>query len=593
MRPSVLGLAGILLVCVLAVALRSVPAAESPHLFGFDPYVHYYFAGYAVEHGRIAPMDGFQGGLEDDRAYWPGLHVLAGGTEAVTGASRLAVFRSLPQLLGTLTVLLVFLLARRMFGTAPALVAALLYAVADHSVFQSSWLVQETLGIMLLVAFLFVLTQLGPVRRWEGAVLLVILYAASLASHHFSHAILLATFLLAAYVTPKRDVRDGLLRMFALLLPLTLLWWVGFGGRTGSFPDIAHRVLGVVGSQVGVALIWVVVAALALDLWLGRRLGSLLACTKARALRWARWLDRGGGRLSVFGILALLITSATLLAYERVFSPIPGLGAQQATKYVLTAFGAVGAATLVARGDPSARLLLGLSALLAIGLAMVMFVLTFLPLQLRFFDYIYIPLAILSGVGVVRFSRTSSIVEAVGPGWTAIITGGARNHRVIMSTVLVSLVLMIAVEAIAVDDYGRATGPLAMRYYHSDAEFEAARWIHDNAEPDAYICAPFGVQPVVYAFGERRTDIVVVSRCLEGGSWESAAHEIQMFAQHGPTYIYLTTDTSKYGENELQTYGLEYVYHVGGTFLQYPMVFEFKYHNDETIILKVNLEGVG
>jgi len=592
MRASKLGLAGILLVCVLAVALRSVPAAESPHLFGFDPYVHYYFAGYAVEHGRIAPMDGFRGGLEDDRAYWPGLHVLAGGTEAVTGASRLAVFKTLPQLLGTLTVLLVFLLARRMFGTAPALVAALLYAVADHSVFQSSWLVQETLGIMLFVAFLFVLTQLDPARRWEGAVLLALLYVASLASHHFSHAILLATFLLAAFVAPRRDDRNRLLGMFAFLLPLTLVWWIVFGGRTGSFPDIAHRALGVVASPLGVALVWAAVAALAVDLWYGRPLGYMLGLAMGRARRWARWLDADRARLSVFGILALLLTAVTLLAYDRLFSPIPGLGTQQATKYALAALGAIGVVTLVARGDPSTRLLLGLFALLTAGLALVMFVFTFLPLQLRFFDYVYIPLAILSGVGIVRLSRSSVASDTKGHGRSARTHAGEWHANSALPAIFASLVVGMAVAAMSVDDIGRVTGHLAERYYHSDAEFEAARWIRDNTEPDAYICAPFGIQPIVYTFGERKTDIVVISRCIEGGGWESAVHEIQMFALHGPTYIYLTTDTSKYGENELQTYRLDYVFHVGGTFLQYPTLFEFKYHNDETIILKVNSEEV-
>jgi hypothetical protein len=592
MRSSAWGLAGILLVCVLAGALRSVPAAESPHLFGFDPYVHYYFAGYAVGHGRVAPVDGFQGGLEDDRAYWPGLHVLAGGTEVVTGAHRLDVFKSLPQFLGTLTVLLVFLVARRMFGTAPALVAAMLYAVADHSVFQSSWLVQETLGIALLVAFLFVLTQLDPARRWEGAVLLVLVYAASLASHHFSHAILLATFLLAALVAPRRDDRNRLLGMFLLLLPLTLVWWIGFGGRTGSFPDIAHRALVVVGSPLGVALVWAAVAALAVDHWQGWRFGRLRGLAKDRSRRWAQWLDADRGRLSVFGILVLLLTAATLMAYERWFSPLPGLGTQQATKYVLAALGAVGAATLVARGDPAARLLLGLFALLAVGLALVMFVFTFLPLQLRFFDYVYIPLAILSGTGITRLSRPSDAAIADGHGRWARTQAGTRRTHAALPAVLASLVVGMAVAAMSVDDVGRATGRLTDRYYHSDAEFEAARWIRDNTEPNAYICAPFGIQPVVYTFGERSTDIVVIARCIEGGGWESAVHEIQMFGLHGPTYIYLTTDTTKYGENELQTYGQEYVFHVGGTFLRYPVLFEFKYHNDETIILKVNPEEI-
>jgi hypothetical protein len=580
-----MGLAAILLVCVLAAALRSVPAAESPHLFGFDPYVHYYFAGYAVEHGRVAPVDGFQGGLRDDRAYWPGLHVLAGGTEVVAGASRLAVFRSLPQFLGTLTVLLVFLLARRMFGTVPALVAAMLYAVADHSVFQSSWLVQETLGIMLLVAFLYVLTQLDPVRRWEGAVLLVLVYVASLASHHFSHAILLATFLLAAFVTPKRDDRNRLLGMFILLLPLTLVWWIGFGGRTGSFPDIAHRSMEVLGSPLGVALIWAVVIAIAIALWQGRRIVGLWRWGLASVHRLATWLDHGRARLALLGLIVAVATAVVLLVFNRFLMPVSGMGVSQVTKYALISLGAVGAVALIAQRDAKAHLLLGLFLLLLVGYASVMLVFTFLPLQLRFFEFAYIPLAILGGVGFQRL-----VLSEMGRNQprVALSIPHLGNVRRSLPSVLVFLIVAMAVIAMATDDYARATTGLSKRYYHTDEELRAMDWIQGNTEPDALICAPFGIQPVVFAIGERTTDTVVITKCIEGEGWWSAAWELRLLVKQCPTYIYLSTDCTKYGTTELQHYTEEHVFAIGGTFLHTPALFDFKYHNNETIILKVN-----
>jgi len=590
MRSSAWGLAGILLVCVLAGALRSVPAAESPHIFGFDPYVHYYFTGYAVGHGRVAPVDGFQGGLEDDRAYWPGLHVLAGGTEVVTGAHRLDVFKSLPQFLGTLTVLLVFLVARRMFGTAPALVAAMLYAVADHAVFQSSWLVQETLGIALLVAFLFVLTQLDPARRWEGAVLLVLVYAASLATHHFSHAILLATFLLAALVAPRRDDRNRLMGMFLLLLPLTLVWWIGFGGRTGSFPDIAHRALGVVGSPLGVALVWAAVAALAVDHWQGRRLGRLLTWGLARVRGLAGWFVQRRRRLAMLGGSVAVATAVLLWAFDHLLSPVPGLGANQVTKYTLASLGAVGAVSLIACRDHNARILLGLFLLLMAGYATVMFVLTFLPLQLRFFEFAYIPLAILGGVGFSHLVRPEDVdapATARRPASRTVSLAGS------LPSVAVFAVVALAMMAMGMDDYARVTSGLSDRYYHSDEELRAMDWIRTNAEPDAIVCTPFGIQPVVFAIGERSTDTVVITDCIEGQGWPSAVYELQGFARHGPTYIYLTTDITKYGTSELQVYSEQHVFSVGGTFLRAPSLFDFKYHNDETIIFKLSANLTG
>ena len=585
MRPSSKVLFGVLLVCVLAAAIRSVPSASSPRLFGYDPYVHYYFAGYAVEHGRVAPMDGFQGGLEDDRAYWPGLHVLAGGTEAVAGMSRLAVFRSLPQFLGTLTVLLVFLLSRKMFGTVPALVSAMLYAVADHSVFQSSWLVQETLGIMLLVAFLFVLTRLDPTRRWEGAVLLVLVYVASLASHHFSHAILLATFLLAAYVTPRRDDRNRLLGMFILLLPLTLAWWIGFGGRTGSFPDIAHRTMGVLGSPLGVALVWVVVIVLAIDLWQGRRIVGLWRWGLASVHHLATWLDQGRARLTLLGIIATVMIAAALWAFNRLFTPVPGLGVNQVTKYALISLGAIGAVALIAKRDAKVHLLLGLFLLLLVGYASVMFVLTFLPLQLRFFEFAYIPLAILGGLGFQRLS-----LSEMGSDQPQAASSSLRSRKVggSLPSVLVLLIVGMAIIAMATDDYSRATTGLSKRYYHTDDELRAMDWIRDNTEPDALVCAPFGIQPVVFAIGERTSETIVVTKCIEGEGWWSAAWELRQLVTQGPIYIYLSTDCTKYGTSELNHYTEEHVFAIGGTFLRAPSLFDFKYHNNETIILKVS-----
>jgi len=577
---AVVALAAVLAV---TVAVRAIPAAGTPNLYGFDPYVHYYYAGFALEHGTAAPFAGFENGIEDDRAFWPGLHLLTAAASSVTGAGLLGVFRALPPALGALTVMLLFLLGRRLFGDGPAILAAALYAVADHAAFQQSWLVQETVGMPLWVAFLFVALAMRPWADRRAAALVALLYMATLATHHLSHAVLVASFATVALVAPHALARRRTTLMLATMLPLTVTWWAGVGGSTGSIPDITRHMVDLATSAAGfIALAILALGAIALLLAI-RRGSSPQAWAWGKAERLSARLGQSRYVLALVGLAVALLTALGLLEVSTSLSPVEGIGPSQVTKYALASFGAVGAVALLAKRDGAARPLLAMVILFAVAFVAVLTVLTFLPLQLRLFNFAYIPIALLAGVGAWRMT----VPSAAGPrgrsvAWPSVASAG---------TVALVAVLLLAMVA---DDQARMTSDLSERYYHSDAELEAARWVRENTEAEATICAPFGVQPVVMAFGERKTDVVVVRLAMDGGDWTSTVRPLRQFVRKDPTYVMFTTDATKYGETENEEHTLEEIFHVGGSFLRTPSLFEFKYLNDEVLILRVstNITGV-
>jgi len=569
-------------VLVVAIAVRAVPAASTPNLYGFDPYVHYYYAGFALEHGAAAPFAGFENGIEDDRAFWPGLHLLTAAASSVTGAGLLGVFRALPPALGALTVMLVFLLGRRLLGDGPAILAAALYAAADHAAFQQSWLVQETLGMPLWAAFLLVALAMRPWADRRAAALVALLYMATLATHHLSHAVLVASFATIALVAPHALARRRLAYMLAALLPLTAAWWAILGGRTGSFPDIAGHLADLAASAGGIVAI-AVLASGAVALLLAVHRGSRpMAWAWGTTERLSARLGRSRPRLALVGLAAAGLTAIGLLVVSTSASRVEGIGPSQVTKYALASFGAVGAVALLARRDGAAYPLLAITILFAVAFVAVLSVLTFLPLQLRLFDFSYVPLAMLAGAGAWRM---------------AVADGAARHarHRARPSAGAAIAVALVAVVLLAMvaDDNARTTSDLSRRYYHSDAELEAARWVRDNTEPEAIVCESFGVQPVVMAIGERKTDVVVVREAMDGGGWTAAIWELQQFRQRWPTYVMFTTDATKYGETEREDHTLEEVFRAGGSFLGAPALFEFKYLNEEVLILEVSANITG
>jgi 4-amino-4-deoxy-L-arabinose transferase-like glycosyltransferase len=158
-------------IVLLALVLRlAAIAADDGYRPGNDAFEYDYIAR-SIADGNGYPPTGYllQGGPTAVRG--PGYPYLLGTTYALSSDSR-TVGRLLGAGLGALSVLLLYLLARRIWGRRVGLVAAMLAAVFPPLVLLSRDLVSETLFIVLeLGALLCVLNfrRSGGALRWAAA----------------------------------------------------------------------------------------------------------------------------------------------------------------------------------------------------------------------------------------------------------------------------------------------------------------------------------------------------------------------------------------------------------------------------------------
>jgi hypothetical protein len=571
-------------VCLMAVLLRGVPAQESDNIYGFDPYVHHYYSWYTTEYGTFAAVDHFRDDVVDDRGNWPGLHLLAGGIVLVTGTDMTDLYRILPLILGALVVVVIFLLVKRLYGVEAALFAALLFAVADYSVQMSTWLIPATVGLLIYTTFLAVMVNHRLEDR-STTILVAILFLASLVTHHFTHLIFISTVLLVAIFSKRRSERSRLFGLFLPMLLMTGTYWYWFGRQTGSFPDIAEQVAAGMTNPVTiialVVLVIVVVIAWVRNSALIREWFKMEAHIRGIALR----IDKSPMLLAASTVAILILTMLVLDLQSHSAEEFDGRWTAQVTKYTLATLGWVGMVTAVSRGLPRTRQLIGLLAMLVLGYLMVLLVFTFLPLELRFFEFVYIPLSVMSGVGVARLARGNP--EPAG----ALV---APRSRTLPITITMAVVGMMVI-AMAADDHRRMTSDLSDRYYHSDAEIHAAEWVEQNTESNSIISTPYGLQSVVLSLGRRSTETELIAHSFVEKDIDAYAWDLQVVNQGRPHYIFMTTDTSKYGKDEYLELDLEDdIFAVGGGMLRSPRLFEYQYNNTEILILKVsaNLTGI-
>ena len=152
-----------------------------------DPYTWTYFPGYASytqyhAFGTTYPL------VHHWLDHPPLFSYLMGGWVWLLGDRTLdsvtaAQVRIVPIFLSTLTIVLVFLLARRLLGWAPALLAAALLATSPGAILLGREVEPEALQAVLLLAGLLLTLRLleGDGGRWAAAGLLLCAVAAPLA----------------------------------------------------------------------------------------------------------------------------------------------------------------------------------------------------------------------------------------------------------------------------------------------------------------------------------------------------------------------------------------------------------------------------
>src|SRR6476619_1737133 len=117
-------LALLLLILALGFGLRAYRVVEPLGTPGDDAHAYYALS-------KALYTEGSYGGPEfEDASDWsPGAPLLYAGAFYATGGAREGTARALEAVLGVLTILVVYLLARRLFGGAAGLLAAGFVAV--------------------------------------------------------------------------------------------------------------------------------------------------------------------------------------------------------------------------------------------------------------------------------------------------------------------------------------------------------------------------------------------------------------------------------------------------------------------------------
>lgn len=179
-----------------------------------------------------APYEGARTYLNIPRNAWtvPGYSVFLSAVYRFSGLGpqRLAAVRLVQSLLGALTVLLAFLLARRFAGRGAGLLAAALVAAYPPYVAAAGFIYTEVLFTFLLAVFLLVMLAAIEKRSlawWVGTGVLFAVTA------YIRPIVLLWYAAIAAYLVlspryPKREAIRHAAVLLAVVVVLFVPWWV-------------------------------------------------------------------------------------------------------------------------------------------------------------------------------------------------------------------------------------------------------------------------------------------------------------------------------------------------------------------------------
>jgi hypothetical protein len=214
------------IVLVAAFAIRAVYAftlAPDVALLDDDFFYHATANALADGHGYVRPIDLLEGRIVPTAEH-PPLYPVVLGLASLVGGTSVEVHRFVTVLIGTLAVLVVALIARRLAGDRAALAGAVLAAVYPAFVAADGSIMSEPLfGLLVALA---VLQALRAAQRpsLAGAAMLGALVA--LATLTRSEAILLLPLLAVPVGLRARDRRWALMAVSVLAGVIVLAPWL-------------------------------------------------------------------------------------------------------------------------------------------------------------------------------------------------------------------------------------------------------------------------------------------------------------------------------------------------------------------------------
>lgn len=181
-RARLLEISCLAITLVAAFLVRTLPGQWGFHLSAYDPYFQYRSTEYVVDHGFLAYFD-----WKDNVGWYPeGRHIGAGSFPALpfTAAFIYMVLRSLgvpiylwdlciifPVVIGTLTCLALYFLAKEIGGSGSGLLAALFLSLYGAHIRRTNlgFFDDETVGILSLVLLsLFFIRSVESEREPRG-----------------------------------------------------------------------------------------------------------------------------------------------------------------------------------------------------------------------------------------------------------------------------------------------------------------------------------------------------------------------------------------------------------------------------------------
>jgi len=496
----------VLVVPLVSVLLRVPFLVGRAGLYGFDPYLHMYLTNRWLDLSTWSVTDLAAEVPHLDYNAWPGAHILTGSFSSVGGIEVLEAMTWLPFLFLFLLNLAIVLVLLRYSNLATALLGGVLFGLLDFMFFQTQWYIPELLGLTF-IAFLF-LNELAI--RME--LLSLLLLVAALLTHHLSFLVALIFWVVLSSGRPDRNQ----LVMAVLLAVSTLLFWDHALENTGSFPDIKNQ-LGVHPALVAVVLM---ATLMALKWFLAAYLERYLPVPEGSS-----FLDLLSARWKAIGTLSMILVVVggvliILVLYLSSVAQMDGLGFQPAKLLILA-----GGFMFLAYGPIHRDTF---RVLCAFALATLLFILNpilfnFIPLTIRFLEFMYIPGIILLAVGAFHLCQRRP--ERAGA---------------------VMLALLLVCPMLYVDDAIRYTSDGSQRFVYSSEDLEFGETIGVATEYNAVIATPSGMSSMILGMSERRTWTYAITRAMEEGSYEDVIFDLDAAKAFGPVYLLHSSDPLRY-----------------------------------------------
>jgi hypothetical protein len=389
-----------------------------------------------------------------------------------------------------------------------------MFGLLDFIFLQTQWFVPELLGLLFVVVL--VDNETGK-RSWLLSLLLLL---TALVTHHLSFLIALLFWVL---LTPSRPDRAHAVTAVAIAVATYLFWDIALG-ETGSFPDIQNKLMGIHPALVAIGGM--------LALMAGKRTAAVVAERYVDTPEGATFMTLARERLGRYANASvLLVVSAVALVVLVVYLPsvgrFDGIGVQP-SKLLMLAGG-----LLFMAYAPLERDLVRVAGAFALVLCLFVanpLVFDFLPLEVRFLEFLYIPGTLLLVVGAFHL---------------------ASRHPERARAVLLSIVL--ACPVLYADDALRYSTDDSQRFAYTSEDLDFAGAVGEGTEAEARVVTPFGIAPLVVGISGRHASTHPVQAALDGAGYADAVPFLEELAVEGPVYLVTSADPTMYIRTEHDT----------------------------------------